>query len=843
MIFDFTPDPKVLLALTRTPMQPLDALCELIDNAIDSFAIAKIQGIAIDNPLIVIDLPTRKQLANGSGLLRIRDNGPGMTAEDAEKAIKAGFSGNNPYDTLGLFGMGFNISTGKLGNTTTFMTARKETDKYIRTVIDLNKINVSKSYSLEAEEVAKGDSVFPADSHGTIIEVSNWWPVGDANNGFVDKLVQYGMPKVRAEIGRRYATILREGKVRIMISGEKCEPFEHCVWDEKRSVTKNGDNIPAKIYIDKVLGSSKRCTKCTAIIPSDSAQCPACGNAGYRTIDERVYGWVGIQRYDHDTDYGIDLIRNGRAIRKAEKQAFFEFVDEFGNLTKDYPIDQQTGRIVGEIHIDHVPVDFMKTDYQRSSAEWIRAMNFLRGESSLQPKQPGADKNKSVVFRLYQGYRRVRNFGKGDMYMGIWDPASKKATRISRAVEEEYLEKFHQKIPGYYDDSEWWKLVESADQPPVDELVECEACGAQNLKEADCCSICGAVLKGKQCVLDACRKLIPLSAETCPHCGTNQIPVVVEPWLCQVCHTKNVATDTVCVACKHPRGTKDPLSKEVLLASSSRIDELSESNLSISMADGKNNSALAFDVYATQTPIITPITHEELPLCIFKDIGKITIFINKHHPIFTKCHIAPEQIVASEVAMYLYDERQNLANYVQHNLSNITWSIIQKLWLSVLETNAEIVYSKVIETLDAVRDHIAKKLGTEAAQYFEDLTPEQKKSLTDTLIKKNIDLTQIATLKATGEYILYAPYSFLLSLYSSTTDEFFGGGVWYKKLSSSADGLLDQDVVDHANSKIKQQYRNSLEDIVNFARDKYDDELTLRRVQLSVEFLQIGLVE
>lgn len=34
MKFDFTPDPKVLIALTHTPMQPLDALCELIDNAI-----------------------------------------------------------------------------------------------------------------------------------------------------------------------------------------------------------------------------------------------------------------------------------------------------------------------------------------------------------------------------------------------------------------------------------------------------------------------------------------------------------------------------------------------------------------------------------------------------------------------------------------------------------------------------------------------------------------------------------------------------------------------------------------------------------------------------------------
>lgn len=52
MKFDFTPDPKVLIALTHTPMQPLDALCELIDNAIDSFYGAKIQGLKADNPMI-----------------------------------------------------------------------------------------------------------------------------------------------------------------------------------------------------------------------------------------------------------------------------------------------------------------------------------------------------------------------------------------------------------------------------------------------------------------------------------------------------------------------------------------------------------------------------------------------------------------------------------------------------------------------------------------------------------------------------------------------------------------------------------------------------------------------
>lgn len=94
MQFDFTPDPKVLIALAHTPMKPMDALCELIDNGIDSFAVAKLQGVKVENPSVTIDLPRQSDINNGGGRLRITDNGPGMSSENAEKAIKAGFSGN-----------------------------------------------------------------------------------------------------------------------------------------------------------------------------------------------------------------------------------------------------------------------------------------------------------------------------------------------------------------------------------------------------------------------------------------------------------------------------------------------------------------------------------------------------------------------------------------------------------------------------------------------------------------------------------------------------------------------------------------------------------------------------
>lgn len=843
MRFDFTPDPKVLIALTHTPMQPLDSLCELIDNAIDSFYSAKIQGIVVDNPMVIVTLPSRKQLAANGGVLRIQDNGPGMTADNAEKAIKAGFSGNNPYDTLGLFGMGFNISTGKIGNVTNFMTTRTDMASYIKTVIDLEKINMTKDYSLEATEILKSDSEpFAAGTHGTIIEVSDWWPEGNANRGFIQKLVQYGVPKIREEIGRRYASILRKGEIKIIINDDKCDAYEFCVWGDNRFVTRKSGNVPAVIRFDKEVGSTKRCGRCTAILSSDESVCPACGSTSVRTISEHVTGWIGVQRFDSDTDFGIDLIRNGRAIKIGEKNAFFEYIDEFKHTVKDYPIDSQYGRIVGEIHLDFVPVDFLKQDFQRSSVEWQKAMTFIRGNSSLQPTQPNASSNESPMYRLYQGYRRVRQFGRGDMYMGYWDADSRTARRISRDTEKEYYDKFRQKVPGYYDDAEWWKLVETADQPPVETLPECPFCGAQNLKEAEECVACGQILKGKNCVNEKCKRIIPASASMCPHCGANQNPVVLEPWICQVCGSKNVATNDTCKDCGNPRGTKNPLSQEALQENSDKVDGLSSDNLIVKLADGTSSNAIVADVYSAHGPLVSTRTKNALPLIIFKEIGKLSMFVDFSHPFFTKCALSKEQLIASEIAMYLYDERRNLSSYTEHNLSNLTWGVLQNNWRDSVEVSNDTVGSDARDLLCDLQSRIKELLGSEGSLYFDELSIEQKKYLTNALIQNGVDLSKIAELKATGEYILYAPFSFLVTLFHETPDAFFGGGIWAVSLASGGEELLGTENVAQAREKIISQYENYLQDVVIFDENRYNDLLTLQRVKLSIEFLRKGLV-
>lgn len=839
MIFDFTPDPKVLIALTHTPMQPMDALCELIDNSIDSFHSAKIQGMPIENPMIIINLPTPKQLSINAGLVRIQDNGPGMTADNAEKAIKAGFSGNNPYDTLGLFGMGFNISTGKIGNQTVFMTSRADMAQYIRVCINLEKINETKNYSLNAEEHEKSSSVpYSEGSHGTIIEISDWWPEGNANRGFIQKLVQYGLPKIREEIGRRYATILRKGEIHIIVNDKKCEPFEHCVWDDSRYVTKKGQKVPAVIRFDHVVGNTKRCAKCTAILKSDENSCPSCGSMSIRTIEERITGWVGIQRFDSDTDYGIDLIRNGRAIKVAEQNAFFTFVDDLKHTIKDYPIDSQYGRIVGEISLDFVPVDFLKQDFQRSSSEWQKAMSYIRGDSSLQPTQPGASDNHSPVFRLYQAYRRVRAFGIGDMYMGYWDADSRTAKRISRDTEREYYKKFKERIPGYYDDAEWWKLVESADHPPVDDLPTCPSCGAQHLKEDEICVCCGNVLIGKECINNNCRQYIPKSASTCPICGANQIPVVVEPWICNICRKKNVAHFTVCSKCGNPRGMKNPLSPEVLADESTKVDELSSDNVIVPLADGSMSNPLKIQVYATAKPMINPANNEIIPVVISKSIGVIQAYVDFSHPIFGKYGVSKEQLIANEIALYLYQEKMTLASNPGHTLSSLAWSVMRTLWGNSIELNSEGILRTAEELLGEIRQRLVDTLGNECGLYFSELTIEQKKQMIDAMISAGVDLSTIGELKENGKYVIYTPYDFILTIFHADPDCFFTGRVWTTSLADGGEELLGAEIVAQAKKKILNQYENALQDVINYQANKYTDAWMLQRVKLSISFLR-----
>lgn len=86
---DITPDPKVLVALTRTPILPIDALSELIDNAVDSFRTAATSGSPAAVRQVIIEVPGSAEVARGEGMIRVRDTGPGLTEEQIADSMRA----------------------------------------------------------------------------------------------------------------------------------------------------------------------------------------------------------------------------------------------------------------------------------------------------------------------------------------------------------------------------------------------------------------------------------------------------------------------------------------------------------------------------------------------------------------------------------------------------------------------------------------------------------------------------------------------------------------------------------------------------------------------------------
>ncbi|MBD3009164.1 ATP-binding protein [Streptomyces sp. 5-10] len=833
-LLDITPTPQVLVALTRTPIKPLDALSELIDNAIDSFRSAQTAGETSPLRQVLIEVPGPAEVSRGEGLIRVRDTGPGLTEEQIADAMRAGFSDKNHYDTLGLFGMGFNIATGKLGRVTKVISTRSEDNNAIQVILDLPKLIDEKAFEVTAEQVEKPQGL----EHGTIVEIRGWWPEGDANSGFIRDLAKMPKRRLRDSIGRRYATLLKgtSGEaVRIAVNGTRCQAHEHCVWDASRFVEHSSyGKIPARIEFDEVVDRSRRCLRDGADFGASDV-CPRCGRSESREVPQRVRGWVGIQRFDDANQYGIDLIRNGRTIRADEKSAFFEYADETtGRLEREYPMDQQYGRIVGEVHLDQVPVDFQKQDFQRNTPEWQAAMQFLRG-GALQPsRRAGDERNDSPVSRLFQGYRRVRNIGRGHMYMGVYNTAKGKAERVSRDLERDYYERFLNRQPGYYDDTKWWELVETANEPPIEVLAECPECGFQTSSDAEVCGGgCGHVFDGRTCVNQECSSQIPRSAVSCEYCGASQIPDVENPWSCTFCDTGNKAGDERCRTCGSAEGAPHPADPDALASVSELESALSASRLSITLVNNKSTDPLDIVVYAVHRPITAVYGQAAVPLVSTSKPGQLTIYIDLTHTSFNAMGVRPEYLVAAEAAQYLHALHANLRGRHGHTIASLTTAILKEGWGDAITENPDTVRSDIKELFSTIRDRVVD--APHAEDFYDNLDEHQQQSMAEAMIKSGVELSELKYLKAAGGYLRFCDRDTLTAFFNRYPSGWFGGKVWRDPWPKESEaGAI---VAHKLQEELQMKYLRCLEDCASYLRYEQPERLLVIRARAAADFL------
>jgi len=446
--------------LGQIELKGWQCIAELVDNSID--AMLKSASNQKKNEINII-IPTRSEIIRNSPLV-IRDNGIGMTAEELENCLKAGYTSQSS-DNLGLFGMGFNIATARLGDVVEVWTSTYDMDYEIGVRIDLIEMQRSKSFERELLRRKK----LLLDS-GTSIEISKFHPRAE-------KLLN--RQHIQKELNRIYSKqLLDDYKISISINDTYIKPFAFCTWSEERSVEYEGNKIYAIQHFSHEFDNRHYCSRCFIWIDEyehdlpTASVCPNCNQADMVQLRKiNIKGWLGIQRYNDLEHYGINVIRNGRIIKKLDKSLFtWQDRDNHNNGESifEYPIDTTTqgGRIVGEIIADFITPTYTKDSFEETDKHWLDSVEIIRGKGPLQPKvgeKLNFSKNQSPLAKLFYGFRRSHPPGLKHLIPG---------TKTGQGLYTEakrWGDLFYAGDPEYQTDEKWYEGVLNAEFPEDDD--------------------------------------------------------------------------------------------------------------------------------------------------------------------------------------------------------------------------------------------------------------------------------------------------------------------------------------------------------------------------------------
>ena len=452
--FDLTPDPRVLQMLGEINLDQWKCVAELVDNSVDAFINARREANAVESPSVSVSLPTQDR---DDASVVIRDNGPGMTIDQLETAVRAGWSGNSPLENLGLFGMGFNIATARLGMVTEVYTTRPGEPEWTGLRIDLGELRRTRSYHTPRLTRPKPDPR----AHGSEIKVLRL--KADQRVYFASRA---NLQRVRRQLARVYSPLLlsKDSAFKLDVNGQSIQPRRHCHWDPERFTQgSDGSAVHAVETVDLALSARRYCTTCMLAF-TEGVTCPT-GSPSCSVVEikRRLHGWLGLQRYLHEEDFGIDLIRNGRVIEVQNKDLFVWTGGE--RPEREYPIDdpRNRGRFVGQLHLDHCRVSYTKDRFERDDPAWQEMVLAVRGEGPLQPnkaRQQGFGPQGAALNRLFQAFRRSSPQGKTGRWSKIFVVKDN-----DRAIE--MTELFEKGEPDYQTDEKWYALVEEEDRAIV----------------------------------------------------------------------------------------------------------------------------------------------------------------------------------------------------------------------------------------------------------------------------------------------------------------------------------------------------------------------------------------
>lgn len=762
--FDITPAPRVLPMLGEINIDQWRCIAELVDNSVDSFLNESRSGNDVSDAKVDVHLP---QADSTAATLRVIDNGPGMTPSQLENAVRAGWSGNNPIDNLGLFGMGFNIATARLGSITEVWTTRRGENEWHGIEIDFDKLREQKHFRTTHKVRAKIDP----EQHGTEITVRKIKPEQR-------KWLAKGSSQtiVRKRLSQAYSSMLRDnGKpigFRLYVNQKRISPQNHCLWSETRTVPgPDGTSVSPIITISSLLPNRLYCTSCMSWLASaaESNTCPNCdAERSLVERDRKVFGWLGIQRYLHETDFGIDFVRNGRKIEIGNKD-LFSWIDEEAE-DREYPIDDPRGRgrIVGEIHIDHCRVSYAKDRFDRTDPSWKDMVRIVRGEGPIRPekaKNIGYGPNTSPLGLLFSAFRRS-------------SPKSKTAGAYARllivrdnAVASDMAKAFHKGDLEYQDDEKWWMLVEEADSVllnPRGRGGEFSHSGAGQLPD-------GLLDKSSGDTENSSSKI----EDNYENNGNNVVPERIE------------------------------------------VSALSKTY-------NDNISGTRWDVRAFRVRADDPDLKDGAPWAfIMGDISTKTyhFLFDSEHPVFQSVTMGPRDALLTQLSFLIIDQLRDGGGI---DFSRIL-SSFRKNYCSEDALDLKHLPSDASSVLSDVAHNLASSCpDDEKPSLFNDLSLEEQNRVMRSLASKGI--RQPATATSDGSFLPFAPFEILQSILEKRPELCFDGKIWSDPYDSI--DFKDPEITQEARESILSYYLSLISDAVWLSRQEFDSLSNTHRTKI-----------
>ncbi|EMV3404438.1 ATP-binding protein [Escherichia coli] len=451
-LVDITPTPKILRTLGDIPFAAWQCLAELTDNSLDAFADAEYRGLFIENPRVDIYWSSDSVSSHEREIV-VQDNGNGMPLDILQSAAKAGYSSNDPIHNLGLFGMGFNISTARLGDETLFLSATPDSDEWVGIRINFEQLIKDQTFSAPIVREPKKNN----NESGTKIIIRN------LKDGIYSE-IKRKESIIRRQLESIYSPILNKNKVSLFVQGKKLFAKNYCIWSDSRFVIRKGLKIEAVQQINRDLGDTYFDKSRNRYLLDDEITelelvANTTGSFPEHIVKRarRLKGWIGVQRYSDTVDYGIDFVRNGRKILVLDKCLFgFENPDT-GTIITEYPVELGStvgGRLVGELHVDYLIPTYQKNGFDTTDRAWRLTLEAVRGAGPILPKSRAAmgydGDNTSPLGKLVNAYRRI-------------DPGTKNLA-IANSLAKDFSKKFYAGELEYESDDKWFKVAQEADR-------------------------------------------------------------------------------------------------------------------------------------------------------------------------------------------------------------------------------------------------------------------------------------------------------------------------------------------------------------------------------------------